>query len=74
MGLVGIRKFLAENLGTLFMMLFAALTLTCAYILIRSGSGNPNIDSVAIAAYSSLAVGIFLQAVGFIRTKCLESV
>ena len=66
-----IKTFLAVNPGAVFIVLFAALVLTCAYLLIQGNSDNPNIDSVAVLAYCFLAVGIVLQAVGFIRAKAL---
>lgn len=71
MRLAKIKTFLAVNPGAVFIVLFAALVLTCAYLLIQGTPDNPNIDSVAILAYSSLAIGIVLQAVGFIRAKAL---
>jgi len=71
MRLAKIKKFLAVNPGAVFIVLFAALVLTCAYLLILGNPGNPNIDSVALLAYSFLAVGIVLQAVGFIRARAL---
>ncbi len=65
-----IKAFLVLNPGAVFIILFAALVLTCAYLLIL---GNPTtvIDPVAVLAYSFLAIGIVLQAVGFIRAKAL---
>jgi hypothetical protein len=71
MRLAKIKTFLVVNPGAVFIVLFAALVLTCAYLLILGNPDNPNIDSVAILAYSFLAVGIVLQAVGFIRAKVL---
>jgi hypothetical protein len=71
MRLAKIKTFLVVNPGAVFIVLFAALVLTCAYLLILGTPDNPNIDSVAILAYSFLAVGIVLQAVGFIRAKAL---
>jgi hypothetical protein len=71
MRLAKIKTFLAVNPGAVFIVLFAALVLTCAYLLILGTPDNPIIDSVASLAYSFLAVGIVLQAVGFIRAKAL---
>ena len=71
MRLTKIKTFLVVNPGAVFIVLFAALVLTCAYLLILGNADSP-IDSVAILAYSFLAVGIVLQAVGFIRAKALE--
>jgi len=70
MRLAKIKTFLVANPGAVFIVLFAALVLTCAYLLILGNPRNP-IDSVAVLAYSFLAVGIVLQAVGFIRVKAL---
>ena len=72
MRLTKIKVFLVANPGAVFITLFAILVLTCAYMLILGSPESP-IDSVAVLAYSFLAVGIVLQAVGFIRTKALES-
>ena len=70
MRLTKMKAFLAANPGAVFIVLFAALVFTCAYLLILGTPDNP-IDSVAVLAYSFLAVGIVLQAVGFIRAKAL---
>jgi hypothetical protein len=67
-----IKSFLALNPGAIFIMLFSALIFTCAYLLITGYVGTPSIDSVAILAYCFLAVGVILQAAGFIRAKALE--
>jgi len=71
MRLAKIKAFLALNPGAIFIILFVALVFTCAYLLIRGYSDNPPIDYVAVLAYCSLAVGIVLQAVGFIRARAL---
>jgi hypothetical protein len=71
MRLARFKTFLAGNPGSVFIILFATLVLTCAYLLILGNPGSPNIDSVAILAYCFLTVGIVLQAVGFIRAKAL---
>jgi hypothetical protein len=65
-----LKAFLVLNPGAVFIILFAAFVLTCAYLLIL---GNPTtaIDPVAVLAYSFLAIGIVLQAVGFIRARAL---
>jgi hypothetical protein len=70
MRLTKLKAFLVLNPGAVFIILFAALVLTCAYLLIL---GNPTtvIDPVAVLAYSFLAIGIVLQAVGFIRARAL---
>jgi hypothetical protein len=72
MRLTRVKAFLVANPGAVFIVIFAALVLTCAYLLTLGNAANP-IDSVAVLAYSFLAVGIVLQAVGFIRAKALES-
>ena len=71
MRLTKIKTFLVANPGAVFIILFAALVLTCAYLLILGNPDNPIIDSVAVLGYCFLAVGIVLQAVGFIRAKAL---
>ena len=70
MRLSKVKAFLIVNPGAVFIILFAALVLACAYLLIL---GNPTnaIDPVAVLAYSFLAIGIVLQAVGFIRARAL---
>jgi uncharacterized membrane protein (DUF485 family) len=66
-----IKAFLVVNPGAVFIILFSALVLVCACLLILGTPSYPNIDSVAILAYSFLVVGIVLQAVGFIRARAL---
>jgi hypothetical protein len=69
MRLARIKGFLVLNPGAVFIILFAGLVLTCAYLLILGSPNNPIIDSVAVLAYCFLVVGIVLQAAGFIRAK-----
>jgi len=71
MRLAEIKRFLAVNPGAVFIVLFAALVLTCAYLLIQGNQDNSIIDFVSTLTYSFLVVGIVLQAVGFIRAKAL---
>lgn len=71
MRLARIRTFLVVNPGVVFIILFAALVFTCAYVLILGGPGYVIIDSVVVLAYCFLAVGIVLQAAGSIRAKAL---
>ena len=70
MRLTKTKTFLVANPGAVFVVLFAALVLTCAGLLIL-GTLDNIINSVALLAYSFLAVGIVLQAVGFIRAKAM---
>jgi hypothetical protein len=67
-----VKMFFVVNPGAVFIALFAALVFMCAYLLVLEGPGSQIIDSVALLAYCFLAVGIVLQAVGFIRAKGLE--
>jgi hypothetical protein len=62
------KRYFARNLGALFIIVFQALVLTCAFLLIR---GNPAVDDVAVLAYCSLIVGVILQAVSSVREKRL---
>jgi hypothetical protein len=71
MKLAKIKDFLVLNPGAVFIMFFAALVFTCAYLLIAGGPNDPNLDSIVVVAYCSLAVGIIVQAAGFIRAKAL---
>ena len=71
MRLARIKMFLVVNPGAVLIILFAALVFACAYLLILGSPNNPTIYSVALLAYCFLAVGIVLQAVGFIRAKAL---
>ncbi len=68
---VKIKDFLVGNPGAVFIVLFAVLVFACAYLLIVGGPNDSKLDSVAVVAYCSLAVGIVLQAAGFIRAKAL---
>lgn len=70
MKLAKIKSFLVLNPGTIFIILFSALTFTCAYLLI-AGYATSSIDSVAVLAYCFLAAGIILQAAGFVRARAL---
>jgi hypothetical protein len=68
MKLAKVKKYFAGNPGALCVIVFQALVLTCAFLLIR---GSPIVDDVAVLGYCFLVVGVFLQAVGFIREKAL---
>ena len=70
MRLTKLKAFLVLNPGAVFIILFAALVFTCAYLLIL-GKPTTAIDPVAVLAYSFLVIGIVLQAVGFIRARAL---
>lgn len=63
-----IKTFLVGNPGAIFIVVFATLVFTCAYLLILN---SPIVDSVALLAYCFLAIGVVLQALGFIREKAL---
>jgi hypothetical protein len=71
MRIARVKAFFVLNPGAIFIMLFAALVLVCAYLLILGNLSNSPIDSVAVLAYSCLVIGIILQAVGFIRDRAL---
>jgi hypothetical protein len=71
MRLIKVKRFFVGNPGAVFIILFAALVFTCAYLLTLGNSNSPIIDSMALLAYSFLAIGIVLQAVGFVRAKAL---
>jgi hypothetical protein len=70
MSFVKIERHFIRNPGTLFIIVFDVLILTCAFLLIQ---GNPLVDDVAVFAYCFLVVGVFLQAVAFLKDKRLRS-
>jgi hypothetical protein len=72
MRLAKVKMFFVVNPGAVFIILFTALVFACAYLLILGGPSSQIVDSVALLAYCFLAVGIVLQAVGFIRARALE--
>jgi len=60
------KSYFRGNLGALFIIAFQALTLTCAFLLIR---GNQAVDEAAVLAYCFLVVGVILQAVSCVKEK-----
>lgn len=64
-----VKRYFGRNPGAPFVIVFQALVLTCAFLLIR---GSPIVDNVAVVGYGFLIVGVVLQAVGFIREKAIE--
>jgi len=67
---VKIERYFIRNPGALFIIVFDALILTCAFLLIQ---GNPLVDNVAVFAYCFLVVGVVLQVVAFLKDKRLRS-
>jgi hypothetical protein len=59
-----IIKYLRQNLGVLFIIIFQILLLSCAFLLIRGYSDLAN--GVAIYAYYSLVIGVVLHLVSFL--------
>jgi len=59
-----------ENLGAPFVIGFQILLLTCAGLVIQGNSSLAN--EVAIYAYYSLVIGVFLQLISFLRHGKLE--
>ena len=58
-GLFKAKSYFLRNPGAFFIILFQALLLTVAFLLI---AGSSAVDSVAVIAYCSLIIGIVLQA------------
>jgi len=62
-----IVRYLRQNLGIPFIIVFQMLLLFCAFLLVR---GYPNLaNDVAIYAYYSLVIGVILQLVSFIQHR-----
>ena len=62
-----IVRYLRQNLGAPFIIVFQMLLLFCAFLLIR---GYPNLaNEVAIYAYYSLVIGVVLQLASFLRHR-----
>jgi len=62
-----IVKYLRQNLGVLFIIVFQILLLSCAFLLIRGYSDLAN--GVAIYAYYFLVIGVVLQLVSFLHQR-----
>ena len=62
-----IVRYLRQNLGAPFIIVFQMLLLFCAFLLIRGYSNLAN--EVAIYAYYSLVIGVVLQLVSFLRHR-----
>ena len=60
-----IVRYLRQNFGAPFVIVFQLLLLVCAALLIRGYSTLA--DEVAIYAYYSLVIGVVLQLVSFLR-------
>lgn len=61
------KRYFVKEPGALFIIVFEALILSCAFLLIQ---GNEALaDEDAVLAYCFLAAGIVLQAVSLVRGK-----
>lgn len=58
-----VKKYFRENLGAPFIMVFQALLLVCAGLLIVGSAELAN--GIAIGAYFSLVIGVVLQLISF---------
>lgn len=68
--LLRVKRYFMENLGAPFVIGFQILLLTCAGLVIQGNSSLAN--EVAIYAYYSLVIGVFLQLISFLRHGKLE--
>ena len=62
-----IVRYLRQNLGSPFIIVFQMLLLFCAFLLIRGYSNLAN--EVAVYAYYSLVIGVVLYLVSFLRHR-----
>ena len=60
-----VNKYFKENLGAPFVIGFQILLLVCAGLLI--GGNSVWADGLAVVAYFSLAIGVVLQLISFLR-------
>jgi len=60
-----VKKYFKQNPGALFVIVFQALLLVCAGLLIQGNSALA--DGIAIGAYFSLVIGVVLQLISFMR-------
>jgi len=58
-----------RNLSAPFIVIFDALIIVCALLLIQE---NPLVNNVTVVAYCFLVFGLVLQAVSFVRARGLE--
>jgi len=59
------KKYFRKNLGAPFIIVFQALLLVCAGLLI---AGNAELaNEVATGAYFSLVIGVVLQLISFLK-------
>lgn len=64
MSLFRIKTYLFKSPGTLFIIGFDVLILTCAFLLVQ---GNPLVNDMVVYAYCLLVVGVALQAIAFLK-------
>jgi len=62
---LALKKYLRENLGAPFIIVFQVLLLVCAGLLVLGNSMWA--EEVAVGAYFSLVVGVVLQSISFLR-------
>jgi len=60
-----IKRYFSENLGAYFIIVFQALLVVCAGLLVQGDSGLAN--EVVMCAYYLLVVGVVLQLISFVR-------
>jgi len=60
-----LKKYLEENWGSPFIVIFMILLTTAAYYLAIGNEGFAN--ELAVYAYYSLVIGVFLQLICFIK-------
>ena len=60
-----VKRYFRENLGAPFIIVFQALLLVCAGLLILGNAELAN--GVATGAYFSLVIGVVLQLFSFLR-------
>lgn len=63
---VKIKNYLFKNLGAPFILVFNALILVVAYMIVQ---GNSFVNELAVLAYCFLVVGVILQAICYLRYK-----
>lgn len=68
--IVKFKNFVVRNLGAPFILIFDALILTVAFLVVH---GEAFVNDLAVLAYCFLVVGVILQAVSYVRYRSIGS-
>lgn len=68
--IVKVKNYMVRNLGAPFILIFDALILTVAFMVVRE---NTFVNDLAVLAYCFLVVGVILQAISYVRYRSCGS-